>query len=71
MTTKKHNESDNDYHELQQELDGIIDKLQSGSIDIDEALASYSRGSEIIKLMQSRLTVAQNKVIKLQKNRKN
>ncbi len=73
MTTKnpkEHEQSLQDYQALQQELDDIIDKLQSGSIEVDEALGAYERGNEIIKLLQSRLAVAQNKVIKLQKNRK-
>jgi exodeoxyribonuclease VII small subunit len=73
MTTKnskQHGQLPQDYQVLQQELDDIIDKLQSGSIEVDEALGAYERGSDIIKLLQGRLAVAQNKVTKLQKNRK-
>lgn len=55
------------YQQLQSELDQILDRLQSGETDIDEALELHKHGQEIIKSMESYLKKAEAtlKTIKL------
>ncbi len=60
MTTKK------DYKTLNDELESILDKLQSGELSIDEAMPAYERGVALVKEIEKQLTSAQNKVTELQ-----
>lgn len=57
-----------DYRKLNAELDELIVKLQSGELDIDEAIACYERGSEIIAELQTYLKTAENKISKVLKS---
>lgn len=52
---------------LSSELDEIINKLQSGDVDIDESLKLYGQGREIIEKLQAYLKTAENKVTKVKK----
>lgn len=54
-----------DYQSLNSELDSILADLQSGNLDIDEAVKKYQRGSEIVKDLQDYLKEAENKVKKV------
>ena len=54
-----------DYAALRSELDEITAKLESGDLDIDEAVGCYERGLTIVSLLQKQLTAAENKVVKL------
>lgn len=60
-------EQKTDYHALSQELQELIAKLEAGDIDIDEAVQCYERGLVIVKLLETRLTRAENKVVELAK----
>lgn len=57
------------YQGLQTELDMIIEQLQSGDLDIDEAMKLYERGSVVLKELETYLKQAENKIktIKLPK----
>lgn len=52
------------YRELSSELDDVLNKLQSGELDIDEAMKQYERGMQIIKDLEAYLKTAENKVLK-------
>ena len=54
-----------DYETLRRELDGILDDLQSGSLDIDQALEKYRRGLELVKRLEKYLDKAENTVREL------
>ena len=54
-----------DYVALSQELDEILLTLQSGEVDVDEAMRCYERGLELLDLLEKHLKEAENKVIKL------
>ncbi len=60
MSTKKPG-----YEELRRELDTILDDLQSGSLDIDQALEKYKRGLELVKQLEKYLDTAENTVREL------
>lgn len=53
------------YAELKTELDELLDTLQQENISVDEALKSYERGMELIRLLEATLNEAENKIIKL------
>ncbi len=57
-----------DYRKLSNQLDEILEQLQSGEIDIDDAIAQYGRGMEIVEQLQKYLKEAQNKVTKIKKD---
>lgn len=54
-----------DYKALSTELDQVLDKLQAGDVDIDEAMTLYERGMTITKELESYLKTAENKVRKV------
>ena len=53
------------YKKLSDELDGLLIELQSGDLDIDEAVKKYQRGMEIVTELQKYLKEAENKVKKV------
>ena len=57
--------NDATYLELNTELDGILSRLQSGNLDIDEAVQCYERGTELVKQLEAYLKQAENKITKL------
>jgi len=54
-----------DYKALSAELDDVLEKLQSGDLDVDEAVKAYERSMEISKQLETYLQEAENKVIKV------
>jgi exodeoxyribonuclease VII small subunit len=63
MTEKEVN-----YRRLSGELDEILARLQSGELDIDEAVKLYGRGMSIVKELEEYLKSAENKVSKIKKS---
>jgi exodeoxyribonuclease VII small subunit len=59
---------DINYRQLSQELEMIIDQLQSGDLDIDQAIKQYEQGMNLIEQLQSYLKDAENKVTKVKKS---
>lgn len=60
MTAKK-----TDYKSLNAELDEVLEKLQSGDLDVDKAVELYERGTAITKELETYLKESQNKVSKI------
>jgi exodeoxyribonuclease VII small subunit len=58
-------EKEIDYKALHQELDDLLEDLQSGELSIEEALQAYERGQVIINQLQKYLKQAENKVRKI------
>ena len=50
------------YKEASTELELIIRSLESGDMELEESLASYTRGVELLKSLRSRLSDAEQKV---------
>ena len=50
------------YKEASQELERIIRSLESGDLELEESLESYTRGVELLKSLRSRLSEAEQKV---------
>lgn len=55
-----------DYRTLNDELEAILARLQSGDITIDEALPAYEQGMKLIKQLEQHLKTAENRVTELQ-----
>ncbi len=56
------------YRKLNDELDIIINKLQTADLDIDESIKLYEKGMKIVEELEKYLKTAQNKVTKIKKN---
>ncbi len=56
------------YKEASQELERIIRSLESGDMELEESLESYTRGVELLKSLRARLTDAEQKVSVLMKD---
>lgn len=52
------------YRALNEELNEILSELQSGELDIDEAVKKYERGIKIVGELETYLKTAKNKVSK-------
>jgi exodeoxyribonuclease VII small subunit len=61
MATKKV-----DYQALNEELETILDRLQSGELSIDEAVPAYERGMQLVKELEAYVKTAENRITELQ-----
>lgn len=59
---------DMSYKEASQELELIIRNLESGDLELEDSLASYTRGVELLKSLRERLATAEQKVSVLVKD---
>ncbi len=50
------------FREAMAELEGIVGKLESNTLELEESLAAYERGVALLRDLQGRLTGAQQKV---------
>lgn len=51
-----------DYESAVAELESIVTKLESGQLPLEQSLAIYQRGAELLKQCQSLLTDAEQKI---------
>ena len=50
------------------ELERIVDGMEAGELPLEQSLAAYKRGAELLKFCQSALTEAQQQVKILEDN---
>lgn len=50
------------FKEAQDELEGIVRALESGTLELEESLALYERGVGLLKSLKTRLDAAEQKV---------
>jgi exodeoxyribonuclease VII small subunit len=55
------------FEEAQRELEQIVERLERGDANLDEAITLWSRGEELYKLCLARLDAAQGKIEELGK----
>ena len=53
------------FEELQAELEQIVGRLERGDVTVDEALALWQRGEEVLRLCRERLAAAEGRVEEL------
>lgn len=56
------------YKEASQELERIVRSLESGELELEESLESYTRGVELLKSLRGRLATVGQKVSVLMKD---
>ena len=57
--------ADPTFEEAQRELEQIVERLERGEADLDEAITLWERGEELYKLCVGRLDAAQGKIEEL------
>lgn len=50
------------FREAMAELDGIVQALESNTLELEDSLAKYERGVALLRSLQGRLSQAQQKV---------
>jgi exodeoxyribonuclease VII small subunit len=55
------------FEQAQRELEQIVERLERGDADLDEAIGLWERGEELYKLCVSRLDAAHGKIEELAK----
>jgi exodeoxyribonuclease VII small subunit len=65
MATKKNSEESKTYSELQEELQNVTSRLESGDLSVDEAVKYYENGLKLISELESVLKTAENRIIEL------
>lgn len=58
-------ESPLSFEEAQKELEGIVERLERGGASLDEAIALWQRGEELLRFCLERLDTAQGKIEEL------
>jgi exodeoxyribonuclease VII small subunit len=53
------------FEEAQRELEDIVERLERGSVPLDDAIALWERGEELYRVCRERLDAAQGKVEEL------
>ena len=61
---------DSNYDDMSAELNEIIQSLQSGDSNLDDAVKQYERGIELINKLEKYLKEVENKITKLKTNLK-
>jgi exodeoxyribonuclease VII small subunit len=53
------------FEEAQKELERIVEKLERGDTELDEAIALWERGEELLRFCLTRLETAEGKIEEL------
>ena len=53
------------FEDAQRELEQIVERLESGRADLDEAVALWERGEELYRLCVARLDAAEGRIEEL------
>lgn len=53
------------YQKLSLELETILVNLQSSDLDVDQIIAEYQKGIDIVEELEKYLKTAQNKITKI------
>ncbi|MGB9150057.1 MAG: exodeoxyribonuclease VII small subunit [Burkholderiales bacterium] len=62
-TTKSGPQSDAlSYESALAELESIVARMEAGQLPLEDSLAAYQRGAELLKFCQSKLADAQQKI---------
>lgn len=59
-------EKTDEYQTLSRRLDEVVAAVQAPDVTIDEAVAAYEEGMELVEKLQEYLKKAENRITKLQ-----
>ncbi len=54
--------SEMSFEKALEELEGLVARMEDGKLALEESLAAYQRGAELIKFCESKLTDAQARI---------
>jgi exodeoxyribonuclease VII small subunit len=57
--------SETAFEDAQRELEGIVQRLESGQASLDEAITLWERGEELYRLCAAKLDAAQGRIEEL------
>jgi exodeoxyribonuclease VII small subunit len=60
--TRKSDANEPTFEQAIEDLEGIIDRIESGQIGLEECLAHYERGMKLVQRCQTILTAAQTRM---------
>lgn len=63
----KKTKKDDSFQESFDELEQIVKRFESGTLDLDESLKIYERGLELAALCKKRLSAVENRVKEIDK----
>lgn len=69
-TEKRSKDKEPGFDTLMEELEEVVEKLESGDLPLEEAFAQFQRGMEVQKLCRERLEEMEKKIEILLKNAK-
>jgi len=50
------------YEAALQELEGLVDNLESGQLPLDQLLTGYQRGAQLLKFCRDKLEAVENQI---------
>ncbi|HYA76213.1 MAG TPA: exodeoxyribonuclease VII small subunit [Burkholderiaceae bacterium] len=53
------------FEQALEELDGLVRKMESGELGLDDSISAYRRGAELARYCQGRLSAAEQEIRKL------
>ena len=68
MASKAEKKENRSFEEMLARLDEIVRTLEKGEVALEQSMALYTEGAELIRLCTSRLNEAEQTVVKMQKN---
>lgn len=54
-----------DYRTTSNELEKILADMESGDLDVDQAIKQYQKGMDLVKELEKQLKLAENKITKV------
>lgn len=54
--------ADLSFEQAIEQLEGIVARMEDGQLPLEESLAAYHRGAQLIRFCESRLTAAQGRI---------
>jgi exodeoxyribonuclease VII small subunit len=54
--------SEMSFEKALEELEGLVARMEDGKLPLEESLAAYQRGAELVKFCESKLTDAQARI---------
>ena len=54
--------SEQTFEDAQRELEGIVQRLESGQVPLDDAIALWERGEELYRVCLSKLDAAEGRI---------
>ncbi len=54
-----------DYRTTSNEPEKILAELESGDLDVDQAIKQYQKGMDLVKELEKQLKLAENKITKV------